>query len=72
MDKSRPQSIPISANQIHPNPSEREPHDKATYGKHFIRYTGPKLWSLIPKNIRDLATLGSLTNHNSDAENNVD
>ena len=24
-----------------------------TYGKHSIRYIGPKLWSLISKNIRD-------------------
>ena len=28
-----------------------------TYGKHSIRYIGPKLWSLLPKNIRDLPSL---------------
>ena len=28
-----------------------------TYGKHSIRYIGPKLWSLTPKNIRDLPSL---------------
>ena len=28
-----------------------------THGKHSIRYIGPKLWNLLPKNIRDLPTL---------------
>ena len=28
-----------------------------THGKHSIRYIGPKLWSLIPKNVRDLPAL---------------
>ena len=28
-----------------------------TYGKHFIRYIGPKLWSFLPKNIRDLPSV---------------
>ena len=28
-----------------------------THGKHSIRYTGPKLWNLIPKYIRDLPAL---------------
>ena len=28
-----------------------------TYGKHSIRYIGPKSWSPIPKNIRDLPSL---------------
>ena len=31
----------------------------ATYGKHSIRYTGPKLWNIVPKNIRELPTLSS-------------
>ena len=31
----------------------------ATYGKHSIRHTGPKLWNIVPKNIRDLPTLSS-------------
>ena len=28
-----------------------------TYGKHSIRYIGPKLWSLLPENVRDLPSL---------------
>ena len=28
-----------------------------THGKHSTRYTGSKLWSLIPKNIRELPAL---------------
>ena len=28
-----------------------------THGKHSIRYISPKLWSLIPKNVRDLHAL---------------
>ena len=28
-----------------------------THGKHSIRYISPKLWSLIPKNVRDLPAL---------------
>ena len=31
----------------------------ATYGKHSIRYTGPRLWNIVPKNIRELPTLSS-------------
>ena len=30
-----------------------------TYGKHSIRYTGPKLWSLIPRNIKSSTTLSA-------------
>ena len=28
-----------------------------THGKHSIRYISPKLWSLMPKNVRDLPAL---------------
>ena len=28
-----------------------------THGKHSIRYISPKLWSLIPKNVRDFPAL---------------
>ena len=30
-----------------------------TYGKHRIRYTEPKIWNIIPKDIRSLPTLSS-------------
>ena len=33
-----------------------------SYGKHFIRYIAPKLWSPIPKKIRDLPVLSDLGN----------
>ena len=31
----------------------------ATYGKHSIRYLGPRLWTKLPKSIRDVTTLMS-------------
>jgi len=34
-----------------------------TYGKHSIRYIGPKLWSLLPKNIRNLPALSVFRQH---------
>lgn len=30
-----------------------------TYGKHYIRYLGPRLWTKLPKSIRDVTTLMS-------------
>ena len=34
-------------------------YETVTYGKHSIRYLGPKLWTKLPKNIRDVTTLTS-------------
>ena len=34
-------------------------YETVTYGKHSIRYLGPKLWTKLPKNIRDITTLTS-------------
>ena len=34
-------------------------YETVTYGKHSIRYLGPKLWTKLSKNIRDVTTLTS-------------
>ena len=34
-------------------------YETVTYGKHSIRYLGPRLWTKLPKNIRDVTTLMS-------------
>ena len=35
-------------------------YETVTYGKHSIRYLGPRLWTKLPKSIRDVTTLMSL------------
>ena len=34
-------------------------YETVTYGKHSIRYLGPRLWTKLPKSIRDVTTLMS-------------
>ncbi|XP_066019629.1 uncharacterized protein [Pocillopora verrucosa] len=34
-------------------------YETVTYGKHSIRYLGPRLWTKLPKSIRDVTTLTS-------------
>ena len=34
-------------------------YETVTYGKHSIRYLGPRLWTKLPKSIRDVKTLMS-------------
>ena len=31
--------------------------NSATYGKHSVRYLGPKVWDIVSSNIRELPTL---------------
>ena len=34
-------------------------YETVTYGKHSMRYLGPRLWTKLPKSIRDVTTLTS-------------
>ena len=34
-----------------------------TFGKHSLRYMGPKVWAIIPKNIRELTTIAAFKRH---------
>ena len=34
-----------------------------TFGKHSLRYVGPKVWAIIPKHIRELTTIAAFKRH---------
>ena len=30
-----------------------------TFGKHSLRYMGPKIWAIVPRNVRELTSISS-------------